>query len=643
MNWKTWTSGSLAALALAACSPQSENPPPTVADVSDASYESFMALANEAYTEADAAESDLTALAAAMPDYATLTWDDKAFDAATGATVFTNLALGSASEPQFGVSFAEAHFWGLDTDLLQARLNGERLDETGTLFTRLEATDYTYFGFTQAINTFFADVLLEIDGDLPDGFEFAFDALESKTERLVMTGVDLRPWELSPVTADKLGEFGEDVPEEALQFARVGQQFVAIIRSVSVAKSVSTGTDVTFSWRQPGLDFSASMEIDFAAAEDMNGFDFGISMVRGVRSSQTNTYEDFSTSEGTVAMPGFPSGFTLVQAESYESNSVRDFRLDKLMGYLARSEFPSMSERDLLSLGRWEVTGYQSQLNEREILRADRGHFNLHGFEWLIPTNIEMGLTGATLNTGELTGFFQILFETFMDAAETDGLDESGAEQMTLVRAGVQKAIDLLPEHGLDTLPFDANLRLQWAPDGGDADASFSFDADGFGKSALEFGLTLPDYGALQAAYESDDQEAEFETAFEQAFAFRGARFLEQDKGGYDKLFGFAHAIGKEYPDQGWGAVLGGMEPAQLRTYLGTMIRMAKGPAQADFPPAADWIESYATYLESGGTIEFVSAPPNPINQALMDGYDDRDPEPDEIVEIFGLTVTHTK
>ena len=113
-------------------------------------------------------------------------------------------------------------------------------------------------------------------------------------------------------------------------------------------------------------------------------------------------------------------------------------------------------------------------------------------------------------------------------------------------------------------------------------------------------------------------------------------------KGVYDKLFGFAHELGKEYPEEGWGAMLGSMEPAQMRTYLGTMTRMVKPNAAAEFPPAADWIESFATYLETGGSIEFASNPPLPITEELIDSYE-TEPEPEEIVEIFGLTVTHTK
>ena len=333
----------------------------------------------------------------------------------------------------------------------------------------------------------------------------------------------------------------------------------------------------------------------------------------------------------------------MAQTESYATSSVSEVRLDKLMGFLARSELPDMNERDLLSFGRWNITGYQAALNDKEILTADRAYFNGDQFEWLIPSDFSFGVEGATLNTGELTGFFQILFDSFLSQASSGDLSAQDQTEIDLVREGFQNAIDLMPEHGLDTLPFDAGFSLSWDPAAGSTDLNLTFDAEGYGKSALDIAITLPDYGAAQAAYEAEDRESAFETAFMEAFAFRGARFEEVDKGGYAKLIGFAHDLGKRYPDQAWGAMLGNLPPEQMRAYLGTMVRMGKAAAEEEFPPAADWIESYASYLEAGGAIEFVSNPPQPINKALIEAHDGEDPEPDEIVEMFGLTVTHTK
>lgn len=649
MNRNLWISGALALVMLAGCDRGTDAPDPAAAPVAsetatpDAAYDAFMSVANESLDMAGASEADLNDLVAALPDGMSLRWDSKSLDPASGATVFEGLTFGLGGDVEFGITFEQASIWGLESDLLTARLSGQRLDESGPVFTRLEGTNMSYFGVAQAMNTVLDAVMSGIEDELPDGAELGFDKLESTTDRVVLTGVSLRPWEMVPLSPDVLADLDEDIPAEALDFIHLAQQVIAVSRATAIDKSITLGTVGTMEMRQPGADLNATYEIGFLGVENTQGFDLDTYVVRDYRGSQINEYAHTPMPGEIISLSGFPAGFSMAQSESYAAATVSDLRLDKVMGYLARSELPGMDERDLLSFGRWTVSDYQAELNDKEILIADRAYFNGDQFEWLMPSDMSFGFEGATLNTGELTGFFQILFEAFLDDAGSDALSEQEQSEMELVREGVQKAIDLLPEHGLDTLPFDATFSLSWDADAGPTDFNMAFDADGYGKSAIDVAITLPGYDAIQAAYESEDRETAFEDVFMDAFAFRGARFLEEDKGGYDKLFGFAHALGKEYPDQGWGAILGNMEPAQLRAYLGTMMRMGKSAAAEEFPPAADWIESYASYLETGGSIEFVSDPPQPINKALIDAHDDDDPEPDEIVEMFGLTVTHTK
>ncbi|MEL6825921.1 MAG: hypothetical protein AAFN91_06680 [Pseudomonadota bacterium] len=647
MTLKTWTFAAIVATSLTACTPEAEAPEDPVegtgsAATGDPVVADFMAFANESPVEAGASEADLSGLVASLPDYAAITWDAKSLDADSGATVFEGLSIGFGTDPQFGMTLEDARLWGYDDDLLVARLGGERLSESGLIFTRMEATNASYFGVDLAFNALFDSIFSQMDEDLPEGFEVAFERLESNVERIVVSNVGLRPWELSPLSSETLSALDEDIPPMAIDAIHTAQWLVAIGRSVSVEKSVSENTIVNMDMRQPGADLSMSMNMSLVAASGMRGFDIDTNLARGVRSSQTNAYSGETLPGEVVPMAGFPAGFTMVQAESYDGSSISNLRLDKLMGFLARSELPEMDERDLMSLGVWEVTGYEAQLNDKEILTAERGYFNGDQFEWIIPSDLSFGMEGAMLNTGELTGFFQILFETFLSNPDIMPEGDAEAAELEMVREGIEKAIELLPEHGLDKLPFDFSASAKWDADSGPTDFAMTFDADGFGTSAFDLSLSLPIYDALLAAYESEDRDAAFETAFQEAFAFRGARFFEEDKGGYDKLFAFANALGKEYPDQGWGAMLGNMEPAQLRTYLGTMMRMGKSAAAAEFPPAADWLEAYASYLESGGSFEVRSAPPTPITVELMDSYED-EPEPEEIIEIFGLTVTHTK
>ena len=642
MKTQFWTAGALALGLMAACSQGApvETGAPDVATAMDGdAYTSFV---NEVYIVANSSEADLADLVAALPDYASLTWATKTFDPATGATAFEDLRIGFGSEPRFGLVFETAKLWEFDGSLLTARLNGERFDESGPLFSRMEGTNVAYFGVVPAFNGFIEDMLSNFDEEELAGFEFGLDEFEVKTERLAVSGVALRPWELSLLPPELITDFDEDIPQQIVDLTHFGQQSIAVLRALSVEKSVSMGSEVSLKLRQPGATVDGTFTVDVAATESVEGFDVGSSVTRGYASSNTTAYSDAMTPGDVITLSGFPAGLTLAQQETYELSRVENMQLDTLMGYLARSELPGMEVRDLLSLGTWEVTNYVSKLDDKTILTAERGFFDGSGFEWIIPSDLSFGFEGAKLNTGEMTEFFFTFFEALLDEGSLEGMDEEETAQLDLVREGVTKAIELLPEYGLDQVPFDASFDANWASDEGATDFALRLNLDGFGNSALDLGLTLPTYEALLAAYGAEDRDTAFEEAFQSAFAFRGARWMEQDTGGYDKVLGFANALGKEYPDQGWGAMLGSMEPAQMRTYLGTIIRMAKPGAAEEFPPAADWIESFASYLESGGSIEFKSEPPEPITPDLIDSYED-EPEPETIVEIFGLTVTHTK
>ena len=263
---KTLTGGALALLLITGCTDRTEEVE-TPAIVENDAFASFQSVLDDTLSLSDAQEADLTALVAAMPDYASLTWENQNFEASSGATVFEGLAIGFGEDPKFGLRFDEAMIWGLETELLTARLGGERLSESGPLFTRLEGTNVSYFGVAQAINTMLENLVLDLDPEFPDAFELGFDQLSSETERFVMVGAALRPWELSLVTPDALSVLDEEIPEEGLAAAHIGQQFIAVVRSISVDQMVSTGTQAVIEMRQPG----ATGEASYSRSELLHG------------------------------------------------------------------------------------------------------------------------------------------------------------------------------------------------------------------------------------------------------------------------------------------------------------------------------------------------------------------------------------
>ncbi len=657
-----WIGAGFAALALTGCGPQAANDqaqkpetgdPVARPDISapdtkagsaaiDATIAPYMALLETPFSQTGGDEADLTALVAALPAYVTLDWDTKSFDASTGATVFTGLEISFGEETPFGARLDEASLWGLEANLLTARLGGQRLDEAGPLFARFDGRGMTYFGLAAATNALITDWFDTFELEMPEGMELSFDTYEFTAKRMVVTDAALRPWELLNAPASLVADLDEDARENALTAIHFGQKMIAITRSMQYGNTVMTDMVGTFAMRQMGATTEAEISWDLYAASGSVGMDLDQMVIKDGYTKQVSEYTEIAGELGSSPMAAFPPGFRLAQEETYALSTVEGLRLDKAMGYLARSELPGMEVRDLLSLGRWTVRDYTGKLNDKTILTAESVRFNADKFAWLIPTEIGYEFNQATINIDEASLFFKLLAEGLMSGLGEDIEDESEKAEFELVMQGIDKAIDLLPEHGLETISFDTAMTAKWGADTGPADLAISLKAEGFGDMAFDVAVDLPVYAQLQTAFESVDKEAAFEDVFEAAFAFKGLHWLERDKGGYDKIFGFAQAIGKEYPDEGWGVMLANMEPAQMRTYLATIIRIGKTSAEQEFPPAADWLEAYASYMVDGGTIALNVDPPVPLTKDLIEGFDD-DPEPDEIVETFGISVIHTK
>lgn len=631
----------LACLALVSCS-QKDEPKPTdpvnerPVSRTDAASEPmltpYLAVLAETPTDADGEAVDLSGLVAALPDYVSLTWDAQRFDEASGATVFDGLQLALSGDTPIGMRLDQTRIWGLETDLLEARLGGQRLSETGPLFDRLDGTGLSYVGMAEGFNAGLDWMLdLMVDGTPPEVDveveEFSFEA-----QRFVLTGAYLRPWEYSALTSDHIsawtGEEVTDLPDDLIfDFIHIGQQFVAGMRSLGYANAVVEQGTGKLSMRLPDETTQAEFHIGLQGTSGVAGLDVDRNVSFDIRTLETTDMAEIGP---------------YTQEEAYRLSSVDGLKLDRLAGFIARSELPDMDQRDLISFGDWAVQDYTLKLNDATVATLKSGQFDFSHFDWFIPTEIDMAVDGLTIDFEEITGFGLALIDALADDPSLLEGEVDGADELAQFQTGLAKALELLPEHGLDTITFSADTRLSWSSETGATAFALNTDANDFGNGAISLSLTLPDYSQIQAAVESDDMEAAMSEAFETQFAFNGLRLFERDGGGYDKIFGFAQAIGQEYPDEGWGAMLGAMEPADMRNYIATMIRIGKTEAEAEFPPAGIWLEEIASYFAEGGELEIKLAPPQPINKTLIESYDG-EPEPAEIVEIFGISVTHRK
>lgn len=631
------------ALSIVACGPKSNKPgePGVQNKVADADLSELL---DQPLKIEGATEAGLEGLVAALPENMTLTWDSKTFESESGATVLEGLAFALGDEHKFGVRFDEARVWGLETDLLAARLAGQRLEESGPLFTRFDGTNMTYFGVSAAVNAMLEMVLDNWQLNEPQLGEIGLDTFEVSSARVIVSDLSLRPWEYEWAPKSLVAGASPSEQDQLLDLVHLGQQLIAVNRSIAYSRAVIEDTRGQVVMRLPYETTTLEMRWDRYGYSDVSGFDFGEIVSTNGYSRQVTTYADAVDTDDVLASPEatFLSGQSLVQEETFGRSRISGLRLDTLMGYLARSELPGTDVRDLLSLGVWEVDNYAVKFNDKQLLSAESASFQADTWAWIFPEVIDVKLDNATVHIHDsVSAFGQIALLGFASTYADDLEDPEQAAEFEKFTQGLDKTIELLPQHGLSEITFDFSSKMRWGADSGETTWDLLFEADGFGDTVFEISLDLPTYDVVEKIMAAEDKEQAAEDAFEADFAFKGARFMERDRGGYDKIFGFANAIGKEYADQGWGAMLANMEPAQMRSYLATIVRMGKPGVAKEIPQAADWLESYAAYLGTGGQFEFKVAPPEPINAAFAEAHPD--PEPDEVVSFLGITVTHTK
>lgn len=648
-----WVSGLVLATSLAACDQVRTPPGFDRADSGDdarpaasgtvgvtdwqetlVEYEAF---ADTPYSSEGGLEADLSGVQAALPDMLSLSWDETAFDAASGATAFSDLRLTLNTDPAVSIAIDEARVWGFDGDFLAARLRGERLDEAGTVFERLEADGYAIVGAADALNAAFG-VLEDELGEGADTF-FGVSQLDIAAETSVTSNLSLRPFEYVPVTDEqfsKLDEFfgagdfdaeedGEADADFQPEHVHTAQQVLAAFRSISIERGAARNISTTMEMRAEGMSQTVAYEMDFYAYDGIVGLDLDRMYSTGIRQVHRMSFEIPEEEEA-------PSPY-LVQLEQTvltDFTSYEGLRLDKFAGFLAQGEFPGMEERDLMSLGTSEIINYALRINDEDIYRVERGRFDASKFEWLLPEELTFDVEGMSVHPSAVGNMVM----GFMPSGDDEEMEE--------IRQDIEEGIALLDEHGFSDIPVDMQAVASWDEGSGKTLFRVAAQSDGFGERIARLELTMPDYNQIaELDVAGDEFEDEFETLFEESFSFVGARLYESDEGGYDKLFGFLHELGKLHESEGWGATLAGMPPENMRTFIATMTRSVKGNA-SDVPQAADWIEAVAAYFEtSGGSLEIRVEPETPLTPEMIDALDGAD-DPQAAIEQFGISVTHT-
>ena len=85
-------------------------------------------------------------LIVALDGLATIEYASETFDEASGALSLEDVKINFVELPDLIMTAKRVELWGVDSDFLEARLNGERLNDRGMIAKRVEIlTDLLHF------------------------------------------------------------------------------------------------------------------------------------------------------------------------------------------------------------------------------------------------------------------------------------------------------------------------------------------------------------------------------------------------------------------------------------------------------------------------------------------------------------------
>lgn len=605
------------ALALAPVLPSIPEPQPvSAAALGDvATTDQLFARAMER-PDAESAGFDADALNALFGGGAQFSWEEAGLDAETGAYRLTGTRLELlGDEPMTLFAADEILLWNADIEAIAARLNGERLGDTIRIFDRIEMAGLT-FDMTDYVNAV-EDVM---ETTLPQGDVTVMDygSASMHVGRIAMGGFTLHPW--TYVEAE--GDDADDDIEMIRLLSAFGRSF-----SLDTVLFLDTVTQQSFS--EAGLTGSFTTVYD---RQLMSGYD------RGNISKSIQTGTRFS---GTFPVPVSDDTFAgdsvmIEMSGSSGYGAWTDLAFANLLAWGEKGEMPPITERDLWSFGNYAIADTVISFDGLPVFKIGRMDISADKFAWFLPEHISVSHDNAAFYLADM---FKV-FAAFVPEEET-GKGEPTITEM----AGI------LERTGFGTLAGSGSLVINWDSETGDT------LIDGFSNSVGLYGdqtrlrMHLPSYAELVPAFGVDGRtpsEAAFENLFTEHFALIGGHYSLTDKGMLNASALMAIELAKiSGEEDDMLANFADSTPEAVRMFASGMLMFAGGAAVSDVPQATGWIAGLSKFITDGGTYTVRLAPAEPVTAASVMALDEDagmapSPGPGQLVDLLGLTMTHT-
>ncbi|MEL6724536.1 MAG: hypothetical protein AAFP81_08550 [Pseudomonadota bacterium] len=619
---------------VAACSGDVEAPeiavdaPPVSETVSSerAYFEQLLTAPFEAVSSGAEGPVDFEAAFADLPDGTRIETGAVSVVDATGATRVEDFAIVyDLDGTGVGLEAEEVLFYGLDPNAIPDRIRGTNLSASVKVADRIELRGVKSVGM-DAVSKLFMDQYVDAIDDLTpieDGVVAELNAIDVfnynfEMDTLLLDGLVLEPFEFAePAGAEDGMPSGMDAEE------RMGLQMIgAFARSFSLDALVYRGVNMDYTMRDPDIELKMEMSLGLSGMRDYQRGDLAYSGSWDTVFTGTFPIPEAADSNGPMQAVPMTGGI--------EVSTISGMKLARAFEALANWDMPDTSDTAFMDLGSWEMSNYTMDIAEQTLFESESFVLDTD-FHWLLPTRFELSFSDTGYN---LANLFEVMTQEVGDELAPG-----------LTAEDLSRGLDIVEQYGFDCFCGDFSVNLNWDETSGDLTYNEKSQfAEAFGGRTF-VDLTMPTPAEVADIVMQEDAEELFETAFKQAFEFRQAELSVTDMGGLTNLFEMLHAIGEAFPEQDGMAILAYNDAAQLRNLAVNSVIGMKPMVRQEAPMADPWMDAVASFLEEGGTLTFGAKPPQPIDAEFIESLDADgvEPEPEEIVEMFGLTVSHTK
>lgn len=638
------------ATAISACGQAQETPAivdlaPSVQDPERAFFAQLLDAPFVGAPSLGAEPIDFALAFADLPDEISLSTGAVTVDSLSGATRVADFALyHDLDGTPVGIEADEVLFYNFNPAAIAERVRGNNLSDEVKVADRIELRGVKSIGM-DAVSKLLMDEYIDTLEGLASDEEVLADlnamdifSYNFGIEKLLIDGFTLYPFAyvaaeeaeaLEPVaepsdeSEETMDEVYQDIYDSREESARQGFQLIAAAaRSFSIDAIAYENFSADYSMRMDDIDISMDMSASLAG---LRGYDRGDLDYSG--NWEANFVGEFpipNESSGTEELSIIP------MVGGVSSSSISDMKLGQAFEALANWQMPDKSLTNFLDLGRWEISNYRLDMADETIFNSDKIVFD-SDFHWLLPTAIELSLSDTGYDIGNL---FSVMTEQMGEEFDAEFTPEQ-----------LKTGLEIADRYGFDCFCGDYSLNFTWDEETGDITYHETGNfAEAFsGLTSLNLGFSTPD--TIAGLFEADDVESAFQIALISDFAFQGLNWEMNDLGGLTNLFEMLHAIGLAFPEEEGMAMLTYNEPEQLRMLAVNSVIGMKPMVRQQVPGIDPWMDALASFLEEGGTLSIDANPEQPVTAAvaavLMMGGSE--PDPEQIIELFGLTVTHTK